>query len=88
MVTPSRVQKNCSFRAPYNHLGFHVDRAGKARGDRGRGIRRPPVGQGNPLEDIIVIGGSTEWFDTEPEWKTIETLNLIMKDGVIYKNTL
>ena len=43
---------------------------------------------GNPLEDISVIGGSTEWFDTEPEWKPIETLDLIMKDGLIYKNTL
>jgi imidazolonepropionase-like amidohydrolase len=43
---------------------------------------------GNPLEDIIVIGGSTELFDAEPEWKPIETLDLIMEDGVIYKNTL
>ena len=43
---------------------------------------------GNPLEDISVIGGSTEWFDAEPEWKPIEILGLIMKDGVIYKNTL
>ncbi len=43
---------------------------------------------GNPLEDISVIGGSTEWFDAEPEWIPIETLDLIMKDGVIYKNTL
>lgn len=30
---------------------------------------------GNPLEDISVIGGSTEWFDAEPEWKPIETLD-------------
>lgn len=87
MVTPSRVQKNCSFRAPYNHLGFHVDRAGKARGDRGAYADLLLV-DGNPLEDISVIGGSTEWFDAEPEWKPIETLDLIMKDGVIYKNTL
>jgi imidazolonepropionase-like amidohydrolase len=43
---------------------------------------------GNPLEDISVIGGATEWFDADPEWKPIDTLNLIMKDGVIYKNTL
>ena len=43
---------------------------------------------GNPLEDISVIGGNTEWFDADPEWKPIETLDLIMKDGVIYKNTL
>ena len=43
---------------------------------------------GNPLKDITVIGGQTEWFDADPEWKPIETLRLIMKDGVIYKNTL
>ena len=43
---------------------------------------------GNPLEDITVIGGTDKWFDAEEEYKPIETLNLIMKDGVIYKNTL
>jgi imidazolonepropionase-like amidohydrolase len=43
---------------------------------------------GNPLEDITVIGGSEEWWEADPEWKPIETLDLIMKDGVIYKNTL
>ncbi len=43
---------------------------------------------GNPLEDISVIGGTTKWFDADPEWKPIETLDLIIKDGVIYKNTL
>ena len=46
------------------------------------------VVDGNPLQDISVIGGQTAWFDAEPEWKPIETLKLIMKDGVIYKNTL
>ncbi|MEM7146938.1 MAG: amidohydrolase family protein [Verrucomicrobiota bacterium] len=43
---------------------------------------------GNPLEDIKVIGGTEQWFDADPEYTPIETLNLIMKDGVIYKNTL
>jgi imidazolonepropionase-like amidohydrolase len=43
---------------------------------------------GNPLEDISVIGGTDKWFDADPEWKPIETLDLIMKDGKIYKNTL
>ncbi len=43
---------------------------------------------GNPLEDISVIGGTTEWFDADPEWKPIESLRLIMKDGVVYRNTL
>jgi len=43
---------------------------------------------GNPLEDISVIGGTTAWFDADPEYKPIETLRVIMKDGEIYKNTL
>jgi imidazolonepropionase-like amidohydrolase len=43
---------------------------------------------GNPLVDVGVIGGATKWFDANPEWKPIETIDLIMKDGVIYKNTL
>jgi imidazolonepropionase-like amidohydrolase len=42
---------------------------------------------GNPLEDITVIGGNEKWFDAEPR-EGIETLRVIMKDGVIYKNTL
>jgi imidazolonepropionase-like amidohydrolase len=43
---------------------------------------------GNPLDDITVIGGTEKWWDAEPEWKPIETIRLIMKDGAIYKNTL
>lgn len=43
---------------------------------------------GNPLEDISVIGGTDKWFDADPEYKEINTINLIMKDGVIYKNTI
>jgi imidazolonepropionase-like amidohydrolase len=43
---------------------------------------------GNPLNDISVIGGTDKWFDADPEWKPIKTLRLIMKDGKIYKNTL
>ncbi len=45
--------------------------------------------EGNPLEDITVIGGSKELFDA-PDRKAgdSETIDLIMKDGVIYKNTL
>ena len=44
---------------------------------------------GNPLEDITLIGGSEELFDA-PDRKAgeIPTIDLIMKDGVIYKNTL
>jgi imidazolonepropionase-like amidohydrolase len=45
---------------------------------------------GNPLEDITVIGGNEKWFDAEPRpmGKGIDTMRIIMKDGVIYKNTL
>ena len=43
---------------------------------------------GNPLKDISVIGGNEKWFDADPEYKPIETLQVIMKDGKIYKNTL
>jgi imidazolonepropionase-like amidohydrolase len=44
---------------------------------------------GNPLEDITLIGGSQELFDA-PDRKAgeIPAMQLIMKDGVIYKNTL
>ena len=43
---------------------------------------------GNPLEDITVIGGTDKWFDADPAWKPIETIDLIMLSGAIYKNTL
>ena len=44
---------------------------------------------GNPLEDITLIGGSKELFEA-PDRKPgeIPAMDLIMKDGVIYKNTL
>ena len=43
---------------------------------------------GNPLEDMSVLGATEKWFDADPEYKPIETLKIIMKDGVIYKNSL
>ena len=43
---------------------------------------------GNPLEDILVLGGSLSWFDAEPRGPSIDTIRLIMKDGRIYKNTI
>ncbi|QLE86354.1 amidohydrolase family protein [Shewanella sp. Scap07] len=42
---------------------------------------------GNPLEDLSVIGANEKWFDA-PKRDGIETMKIIMKDGVIYKNTL
>jgi len=43
---------------------------------------------GNPLEDITVIGGTTAWFDADPEYKLIPTIHLVMKDGRIYRNEI
>ncbi len=43
---------------------------------------------GNPLEDISVIGGNPKWFDAAPREQDIPSIKMIMKDGVIYKNTL
>jgi len=42
---------------------------------------------GNPLEDITVIGAVDKWFDAPPR-DGVETIRIIMKDGVIFKNTL
>ena len=45
---------------------------------------------GNPLDDITVIGGNELWMKApmREAGVGIETMTLIMKDGVIYKNTL
>jgi imidazolonepropionase-like amidohydrolase len=43
---------------------------------------------GNPLEDLSVIGASDGLFDAEPRSDDIPTMPFIMKDGKIYKNTL
>jgi imidazolonepropionase-like amidohydrolase len=46
------------------------------------------VVDGNPLEDISVIGGNPKWHDAEPRGPNIPTIRIIMKNGRIYKNTL
>ncbi|PCD86423.1 metal-dependent hydrolase family protein [Vibrio mediterranei] len=43
---------------------------------------------GNPLEDLSVIGANEKWFDAEPREADLDTIKVIMKDGVVYKNTL
>ena len=43
---------------------------------------------GNPLEDISVIGGTDKWFDADPEYKLIPTIHLVMKGGSIYRNEI
>lgn len=43
---------------------------------------------GNPLEDFSVVGAGDKWLDAEPRPASPETIRIIMKDGVFYKNTL
>ena len=43
--------------------------------------------EGNPLEDMRVLGAQTSVFEA-PKPTEIKTLKVIMKDGKIYKNTL
>ncbi|MCP5091931.1 MAG: amidohydrolase family protein, partial [Gammaproteobacteria bacterium] len=43
---------------------------------------------GNPLEDFSVVGTGDKWFGAEPRPDSPETIRVIMKDGVIYKNAL
>jgi imidazolonepropionase-like amidohydrolase len=43
---------------------------------------------GNPLEDITVIGTGDKWFGAKPRSASPETIRIIMKDGKIYKNSL
>ena len=42
---------------------------------------------GNPLEDLSVIGANEKWFDAAPR-DGVETIRIIMTDGKVYKNTL
>ena len=46
------------------------------------------VVDGNPLEDLSVIGTSDKWFDAPEPPESPETIHIIMKDGKVYKNTL
>ena len=43
---------------------------------------------GNPLEDISVIGAADTWFDAPPREQDVPSIKPIMKDGVVYKNAL
>ncbi|MEP4485475.1 MAG: amidohydrolase family protein [Halioglobus sp.] len=43
---------------------------------------------GNPLEDITVIGGTDKWWTAEPEYKVIPSIHLVMKGGNIYRNEI
>jgi imidazolonepropionase-like amidohydrolase len=43
---------------------------------------------GNPLDDFSVMGTSDKWFDGPQRPESPETIRIIMKDGVFYKNTL
>ena len=44
---------------------------------------------GNPLEDLSLIGASPKMFGVPPRpTSSVDTIPLVMKDGKIYKNTL
>ena len=44
---------------------------------------------GNPLEDLSLLGGSSSMFGSEPRpTASVNTIPLVMKDGKIYKNML
>ncbi|EQM13875.1 TPA: amidohydrolase family protein [Vibrio parahaemolyticus] len=43
---------------------------------------------GNPLKDFSVVGTGDKWFGADKRPDSPKTIKLIMKDGVIYKNTL
>ena len=43
---------------------------------------------GNPLADLSVIGTNDKWFDAPTPPESPATIRVIMKDGVVYKNTL
>jgi len=40
------------------------------------------------LEDMTVLGANSKYLDAEPRERGIDTIQIIMKDGKIYKNTL
>ncbi|QFT12070.1 amidohydrolase family protein [Vibrio sp. THAF190c] len=44
--------------------------------------------EGNPLEDFSIVGTGDKWFGADKRPDSPESIKLIMKDGVIYKNTL
>jgi len=46
------------------------------------------VVDGNPLEDLTVLGANPKYLDAEPRERGIKTIRVIMKDGKVYKNTL
>lgn len=43
---------------------------------------------GNPLEDLSVVGSVPSMFATPRPTSSVDTIPLVMKDGKIYKNTL
>ena len=43
---------------------------------------------GNPFEDLSVLGANPKGSDAMPRAECIATIRLIMKDGKIYKNAL
>ncbi len=46
------------------------------------------VVDGNPLEEASVLGASDRFYSGEERSECHDTLSVIMKDGVIYKNSI
>jgi hypothetical protein len=44
---------------------------------------------GNPLEDLPLVGGTSSMFRSEPRpTPSVDTIPFVMKDGKTYKKTL
>ena len=46
------------------------------------------VVDGNPLKDFSVLGANERWFTETRPPRPVDTIQVIMKDGHVYKNTI
>ena len=95
---------NNEFFGPYNSIVAMTSVGGEIAAMTGEFMNPYPAGKlgvieegayadlllvdGNPLQDLSVIGTNEKWFDAPEPPESPETIRIIMKDGKIYKNTL
>jgi imidazolonepropionase-like amidohydrolase len=95
---------NNEFFGPYNSLVAMTSVGGEIAAMTGEFMNPYPEGKlgvievgayadllivdGNPLEDLSVIGTNDKWFDAPTPPESPKTIRIIMKDGVVWKNTL
>jgi len=95
---------NNEYFGPYNSLVAMTSVGGEIAAMTGEFMNPYPAGKlgvieegayadllivdGNPLQDLSVIGTNEKWFDAPEPPESPETIRIIMKDGKIYKNTL